>query len=269
MLLEDVSVWFIFLGTIGVVVLAVEGGYRLGLARHRRSQDEKESPVAAMSGAIVGLAAFMLAFTFGIASERHQTKQALVREEAVSIRTAWNRADFLPDADRPEAADLLQKYVTIRVDFAGAGSLEPARVQGMLAETEQIQNRLWAMAVANARKDMNSDVAALYIDSLNKVNELHAMRVAVGMQARVPTAIWVTLYAITIMGMLSVGYQTGIAGSNRTLGGAVLALAFALAFALIAALDHPDSGFAKISQQPLIDVRDLMAGTRTASTTTP
>src|SRR5687767_10911499 len=37
----------------------------------------------------------------------------------------------------------------------------------------ECQVRLWEMAVANARRDMNSDVAALYIDSLNKVNEMH------------------------------------------------------------------------------------------------
>jgi preprotein translocase subunit SecY len=34
------------------------------------------------------------------------------------------------------------------------------------------------MAVANARKDMNSDVAALYVDSLNQVSAIHALRVA-------------------------------------------------------------------------------------------
>jgi hypothetical protein len=74
------------------------------------------------------------------------------------------------------------------------------------------------MAVANARKDMNSDVAALYIDSLNAVNGIHASRVAVGIQARVPSEIWLVLYCITILGVVGVGYQTGIAGSRRTAG---------------------------------------------------
>ena len=52
-------------------MVAIEVGYRLGHAMHRRSEDEKESPVSAIAGAILGLAAFMLAFTFGIVSERH------------------------------------------------------------------------------------------------------------------------------------------------------------------------------------------------------
>ena len=85
----------------------------------------------------------------------------------VAIRTAWQRSDFLPETDRPEASALLRKYVDDRVQFAQAGSLDPQRVKTILADTQRIQNQLWSMAVANARKDMNSDVAALYIDSLN------------------------------------------------------------------------------------------------------
>jgi hypothetical protein len=50
------------------------------------------------------------------------------------------------------------------------------------------------MAVVNARKDMNSDVAALYIDALGEVNGIHASRVAVAIQARVPGEIWLVLY---------------------------------------------------------------------------
>ena len=70
------------------------------------------------------------------------------------------------------------------------------------------------MAVANARKDTNSDVAALYIDSLNEVNGMHAMRVAVAIQARHPKEIWAVLYRISVLGMMAVGYQTGIAASK-------------------------------------------------------
>ena len=83
-------------------------------------------------------------------------------------------ADFLPEADRAEAVALLRQYVDERVSFATAQKLEPERVQTALAETRRLQNALWSMAVANARKDMNSDVAALYIESLNELADVHA-----------------------------------------------------------------------------------------------
>ena len=87
----------------------------------------------------------------------------------------------------------------MRVNFADVLNLEPESVQSFLSETQRLQDRLWNMAVANARKDMNSDVAALYIDSLNAVNGIHASRVAVGIQARVPSEIWLVLYCIAIL----------------------------------------------------------------------
>ena len=259
MRIDVLPIWAVFAGTIVVVMVALEAGYLLGRVMHRRSEEEKESPVSAIAGAILGLAAFMLAFTFGIVSERYDAKRALVREDAVAIRTAWQRSDFLPEPDRAEANILLRHYVDVRVTFAEQGTLAPARVTSVLAETQRIQDRLWDMAVANARQDMDSDVAALYLESLNEVNGIHASRVAVGIQARVPSEIWLALYGVTILGMLGVGYQTGIAGSKRSLARPILALSFALVFALIASLDRPDSGVMKVTQQPLIDLRDAMA----------
>ena len=253
-------VWIIFAVTIVVVMLAIEAGYHLGRAAHRRSEDEKESPVSAIAGAILALAAFMLAFTFGIVSERYDAKKALVREDSIAIRTAWQRSDFLPEPDRAEAAVLLRKYVDDRVTFAEKRTIAPERVKSFQSAVRQVQDRLWSMAVANARKDMNSDVAALYIESLNEVNGIHASRVAVAIQARIPVEIWLVLYFVTIVGMTGVGYQTGIAGSKRSNARPLLALSFALVFALIASLDRPDSGIMKVTQEPLIDLRDAMDG---------
>jgi hypothetical protein len=259
MRIDAVPIWALFVGTIIVVMIGIEAGYRLGHAAHRRSADEKESPVSAIAAASLGLAAFMLAFTFGIVSERHDAKRGLVREDAIAIRIAWQRSDFLPDADRAEANALLRRYVDVRLTFAQAGSLEQERLRRALSETQRIQNRLWNTAVANARKDMNSELAALYIDSLNEVTAIHASRVAVGIQARVPIEIWVVLYSITILGMMGVGYQTGIAGSKRSMARPIVALSFALVFALIGSLDRPDSGVMRVTQQPLIDLRASMA----------
>ena len=165
--MDAIPIWAIFAATIIVVIVAIEAGYQFGRAMHRRSEDEKESPVSAIAGAILGLAAFMLAFTFGIVSERYDARKGLVRDDAIAIRTAWKRSDFLPETDRAEAAALLRQYVDMRVKFADVLNLEPESVKRFLSETQRIQDRLWNMAVANARKDMNSDVAALYIDSLN------------------------------------------------------------------------------------------------------
>jgi hypothetical protein len=252
----DVSIGAVFAATIVVVVVAIEGGFRLGRTARRRSQGEKESPVSAIAGTILALLAFIMAFTFGIGSDRYDARKALVREEANAIRTAWSRSDFLPEPDRGVAVQLLRDYVDRRL--AAVQSEDLAQVLAARVESERIQRRLWDMAVVNARKDMNSDVAALYIESLNELSNVHALRVGIGLQARMPAGIWLGLYALLALAMLAVGYQTAIADSRRSWMMLILALSFSLVIAVIAALDNPQSGYLPVSQQPLENVRAVM-----------
>jgi hypothetical protein len=249
----------VFVGTIIVVMIALEVGYRLGSAVRRRSADEKESPVSVIAGAILALATFMLAFTFSIVADRYDTKKGLVREDANAIRTAWQRSDFLPEPDRGQAKILLARYLDLRLEFVQAGNLDSDRVLAARSEAQQLQDRLWGMAVANARKDMNSDVAALYIEALNEMATVNAMRVAVGIQARIPMGVWGALFFLISLGMMVVGYQTAIAASKRSMIQPVLVASFALVITLIAALDRPDSGVLTVTQQPLTDLRNTMS----------
>lgn len=245
-------------GSVIAVVLAIEVGYRHGLASRKRSVAEKESPVSAISGSILALLAFMLAFTFGIVSNRYDARKALVRDEANAIGTAYLRTDFLPEPDRALATTLFREYVSQRL--AAVQSHELDQVRKALMEAERIQQQLWQTAVDHARGDSHSEVAALYVESLNDVFDAHALRVAVGLQARIPTGIWMALFALMILGMLGVGYQTAIAGSRRSWSMLLmLAVSFSIVNLLIASLDRPTSRFITVSQQPLADLLTSMS----------
>lgn len=254
--MDALPIWLFFAVTTIVVAITIEAGYRLGRTARLRSEDEKESPVSAIAGTILGLLAFILAFTFAIVSDRYDARKGLVREEANAIRTAYSRSEFLPEPDRAEAAALLKRYVDLRVTAVQTGDRD--KVKAVLTESERIQRRLWNMAVVNARKDMNSDVAALYVESLNEVTNFQALRVAIGLQARIPRTIWWVLFALVVLAMFGVGYQTSIAGSRRTWAMLILALSFSLVMSLIAELDRPHSKLIRVPQQPLIDLRTWM-----------
>jgi hypothetical protein len=258
---DFIPIPLLFVGSIFVVMLSLELGHRLGHRSRRKSEDEKEAPVSAIAGSVLGLVAFMMAFTFSIVASRYDSRKSLVREEANSIGTTWLRADFLPEPDRAESKALLKEYVTERIatiENLRSGKLRPSDMGGFLAKSVQTHDRLWEMAVANARKDMNSDVAALYIESLNGLIDLHAMRVAVALQARVPTGIWTALLGLMFLGMVAIGYQMGIAGSKRSLAQPILAVSFSLVIVLIATLDRPHGNYVKVSQQPFVDLLDNM-----------
>lgn len=256
MILDAIPVWAWFAGTVAVILLSVEGGFELGRQSARRSPDEKESPAAAIGGAVLGLVAFMLAFTFGIASGRFDARKELVRDDAAAIRTSWLRADFLSEPERAEVKRLLAEYLDARVAFAESGDM--GRLAELRAASTAQQKRLWEHAVANGRRDLNSDVGALFIEAINDLINTDAERIAVGAETRIPVGIWLILYALSVLGMMAMGYQAGIAGSRRSRTSVILAVAFALVITLIAGLDRPDTPFASVTQKPLRDVRTFM-----------
>ena len=133
-----------------------------------------------------------------------------------------------------------------RIAVAQADIVDTPRMRAAVVDALLIQRRLWGMAAVNAGKDMNSDVAALYIESLNDMAGVHASRVALGYQARVPPGIWLALYGLTVAAMVSIGYNTGIVASRRSLSTLILASAFAIVIVAIATLDRP-GGFIKVS----------------------
>jgi len=133
-----------------------------------------------------------------------------------------------------------------------------SNLQSSIADLQSIQKRLWEVAVENVNGGDNSDVSALYIESLNDLSNVLAERVAVAAQARMPTGLWAGLYALILLGMFAVGYQTANAASRRTWMMLVLALGFSIVICMIAALDAPQRGYLPVSHTPLTDLQTWM-----------
>ena len=258
-MMDIIPLWAFFGLTIALVLGAIELGRIFGGKVYQRSNDEKESTANAFVGTVLGLVAFILAFTFGIVTNRYDDRKALVLEEANAIGTAYLRTDFLPAADRGKTKKLFREYLDSRIGAVLSRDME--RIHVLLADSARLQEELWDIAVANSATDEGSEFTALYIDSLNSVLDVHAKRVAVGFQARVPVGIWAVLYVLVFLGMFGVGYQLGISGSRtRSWMTPVLAVSFSLVLLLIASLDRPTNSFITVSQQPLVDLRASMGG---------
>lgn len=264
MIIDALPIWALFFLSVAIIVGTVEIGFRIGKRVLSRTDKELESPVSAIAGAILGLTAFMLAFTFSMAADRYDTKKGLVREEANVIRTAWQRSDFLKRPDRDQTKRMLREYVDDRIAVSVEG--DPIKTQARVGEAISIQHRIWEIGVANTRTDpfMFSDLGAEYMDAVTRMGELNALRVNLGLQARIPSGIWFVLFALIVLGMIGLGYQTAIAGSRRPRVTSFLAVAFSLVIALIAALDHPMNSFITIPQTPMVALQTEMNGSSTA-----
>ena len=251
-LLDGVPLWAILPLTIAVALLSVELGYRAARYRLRRFQDEKDSPVGSMVGATLGLLAFMLAFTFGLAGSRFEARRQVLLSEANAIGTCYLRAAMLAEPMRTEARNLLREYVDVRLE-----AIEPGKLDQALVKSEELHNRLWSVAVAAAEKE-RSAITSLFIQSLNQVIDLHATRVMAGVRSRVPAVIWIVLYGLLILAMMIMGFHSGLTFSRRSIAVIALVLGFSSVMFLIADLDRPGQGALRVSQQSMIDLRNSM-----------
>ena len=250
--LDRFPLWSLLPLTVGIALLAIEGGRRLADYRRKHSAEEEGAPVGGMVGGTLGLLAFLLAFTFGLAASRFETRRQILLQEANAIGTTYLRAGMLSEPMRTDSQNLLREYVDVRLEAVQPGKLE----QGM-AKSEELHKRLWAVATAAAEKEKNV-ITSLYIQSLNQVIDLHATRVMAGVRSRVPGVIWIVLYLLLILAMVMLGYQSGLAKSRRSIAVLALVIGFSSVLFLIADLDRPGQGMLQTSQEAMTDLRRTM-----------
>ena len=248
--LDVIPVSALFIATLLLVLVSVEVGHRLGSYRRVKPEHEQEGPVGAMVAAMLGLLAFLLAFTFSLAASRFDTRKDLVLEEANAIGTTYLRAAMLPER-RDEIRSLLREYVQTRTD------LRTANVDDVRRRSEELQNQIWDNATVVARRNP-TPIVALFVQSLNEAIDVHGKRVHAITQNRIPAAIWGSLYLVAVLALASMGYHAGVVGKHRPLAVFAVAIAFSAVLWLIADLDRPGEGLLRVSQQAMIDLRASM-----------
>lgn len=247
--LEYIPLWVLFVATVLLVLAAIEGGYRLAVFRKRQSDQEIGVPIGSVIGGILGLLGFLLAFTFGMAASRFDTRRELLLDEANTIGTCYLRAGLVPAPERVEVRQRLREYVHLRAEVAK----QPQSLPQVLGRSEVLQDELWSLAILVAKQDGRSEMNALFVDSLNEVIDFHTKRIVVS-QYHIPGMIWWALYVVSMLSMAGVGYQFGWAGSRDIVISFCLALAFSIVIVLIADLDRVDQGSLQVSQQPMIEL---------------
>jgi hypothetical protein len=252
-ILDLFPLWVVCLMTAAVFVLSIELGYRLARYQRDHSKEINEAPVGPMVGAILGLLAFMLAFTFGFAASRFEERKQILLNEVNIIRTAFLRAELQPEPIGTESHALLREYIDVRL---GAGT-DRGKLSEAVERSEQLQAALWQQAKAAAEKG-RPPINSLFITSVNDIIDVHSRRVNVAIRNRVPGVVWIVLYTLVILGMLAIGYQAGLASAKRSLTGITLVLAFTAVITMIADLDRPGGGLLRVNQQGMSDLKTFV-----------
>lgn len=250
--IDALPLWALFIFILLVVLLSVEFGYRLGKYKRSRHEEEKEAPLGTMVAAELGLLAFVLAFTFGLAAARFDTRRQVLLDEANAIGTTYLRAGMLPERGE-EIRRLLRDYVATRLE-----AVQPGKLSEGMRRSEDIQQQAWTQADAVAEKNPDSMIVGLFVESLNQMIDLHATRLQAALGSRIPGAIWLSLFVVAALSFATMGYHTGLSGTRRSLAIFALAVTFCVVIQLIADLDRPTEGVLRVSQQALLDVQRSM-----------
>lgn len=236
-----------------VAWLAFLLGRWLGVREARREHPEHQGPVGSIVGATLALLAFTLAITFNMAHGKHNDRKELVREDARAIRMAYDRALLLPPEVAKVAHEKLAEYARIRAfdTFVHPDTQLPL----ILARSEEIQHELWLQALDHRGHAQ----ARFYMDSLSTLTNTHAERVTVGVHDHVPLAVWICLIVVTALGMLTLGYQSSLAGSRRTWAIIPLLVAFCVVLCMAVDLDRPQQGILRVDQGPMIRLAEALS----------
>ncbi|HYO87386.1 MAG TPA: hypothetical protein VER79_02000 [Candidatus Limnocylindrales bacterium] len=249
--IDTLSIIAVYFVLAGAALLLFELGFRIGRWWQTRTPDEKEGSTRMLVGSLLALLGFLLAFTIGMATDRFDTRLNLVLSEANAIGTTYLRAGYLPQPASDDIRTLLREYIPRRIivpdnDVVAADS----------ARSVEIQGEIWAMTEELARQNPDSDVLAVYIESLNPMIDLQTTRFVAGVYARVPETV---IYLLLIGGALTigmVGYNAGLT-RKRSLASAIIVIVVLVAVvSLIIDLDRPRDGLLKVDQRALIDLQN-------------
>ncbi len=173
----------------------------------------------------------------------------MVVEEANAIGTAWLRAGFLDEPDLSSSRTLLQEYTQIRIDAAEDTTQMPATV----ARSEEIQGELWEIVEKNVRVGYDSDIMGLYIESVNYVIDVHALRLEAS-YLRLPRVFGLLLFVTTILSFLLVGVASSSDRKRDTAAMIIFAMIFVAVLTIIVDLDRPQEGMLTVSQTAMSDL---------------
>ena len=239
--------WAIFLIVLATLMIGHEAGVQL--RRRLRGDAGDGSSDDGIGGnyltASLALLALLVAFSFGMAVDRYNSRRSLVNEEANTISTAFRRLQALDEPGRTKLIRMLGPYVEARVAFSRAHTRD--QLHQAQARTDLLQPQYWsAILQAGGAHD---PVFRPVLDSTNSMFVVADSRRA-AIEAVIPRVILLALLLYATIAAIFMGYSHPLT-QRYLLASTIQFVLLALAVSLIVDLDRPRTGFVEVSQMPL------------------
>ena len=243
-----------FIIPLVLATLSIFAGVILGKHVLKRNDGELKHTGSQGVSTVLGLLAFILAFTFGMAASKFETRRTLVLDQANAMRSTLLYAQLLPAPYNSQSRELLKQYIDYAASVAQANR---AAIMQILPKADKVLNQLWdQVKVMSSIPNMPGFSA--YSQSLNSFIQIHYKRIGVALEFKLPPIIWLVLYLVTICAMFIFGYDIGLNDGKFCLKVLVMVFVFSFVLYLIADLDRGAEGLMKISQEPIIEIQKAL-----------
>jgi hypothetical protein len=248
--------FFTALFIVGLLMACLEFGRRIRL---RRRDEKWSSGLGVIDGAVFGLMALLLGFSFSGAVSRFDARRQLIVQETNAIGTAWLRVDLLPEAAQPQIRDDFRAYLDARLAFYKNLGLDRTKALGELASSEKLQTKIWTESVTAAKQTSSAAILTLVVGSLNEMIDITTTRL-VALQSHPPMPMYVTLVLVAMASSLIAGFGMGDTDKRPWLHTLVFAAALTLTVYTIIDLEFPRVGIIRVDRydQALVNQRNSM-----------
>jgi hypothetical protein len=185
---------------IGLLLVACETGYRLGLAKIG-SPGYLRTLISGIGGAMLGLLGLLLGFALSMSIDRWDARHAVIVNEANAIGTLSLRAGLLEEPLRRELREALNSYSDARIAMGGSRE-RPDALRTARSKSEALHAVIWSVVErANQPGTTNATMASL-IGSANELIDLHELRLA-SQQNHLPSELFYLLLTLGPMVLLA------------------------------------------------------------------
>lgn len=244
---SSIKIVFLFLLPFAGLLVSAILGMRYGMLIKKKLSDLKDVPTRAIVGSALGIATFLLAFTFYGVSSRYEIRKDFLLDEVANIRTAYLRAGMLQEPYRSISKKGLIDYVNIRLEVPRDFS----KLRSAIIESQNVFEALWknseTMAANNISAEANSQFTSVLLDIIN----LHNKQITVGLYSSISDLIFWILFTITFIAVFLLGYSYGISKKDNFIIILMFIFIYSTIIWLILASDTPGLGFAKLNYAPM------------------
>jgi ABC-type multidrug transport system fused ATPase/permease subunit len=240
---DQFDAWVIFVALLVAMVCAWWVGWWIG---QRQKVEGREPPAEKLGDASFTLLALLLAFTVGMALQKHDNRRQMVVAQSNAVGDFYTCAGLLREPLRDQLQEVIRNYTRLLMKARGQmhGPTFGRDLQQATQDTDTMSD------LVRQAGDDGSPYTVPLTNSLNELTSMQAARLS-AFEDRLPTVVVLLLFMTAIISMGLTGWRHGAVATPQRLGPSFIIVLFALVIYVILDLDHPTRGLIQVSQAPM------------------